>query len=115
MKVLITNEGGLLSIKAAGSLDQKGVIDFKEMTRKYFDFDEKKIICLSDAALVLEEVDFISSSGIGLIVLLNNMLSAYNKSLFIVRPPQFFKKMTAVLMLDRYLNFCESIEDAIGK
>jgi len=115
MNLLITNESGLLIIKAAGSLDQKGVIDFKEMTLEYFDFEEKKIICLSDAALILEEVDFISSSGIGLIVLLNNMLSAYNKRLFIVRPPQFLKKMTSVLMLDRYLNFCESIEDAVGK
>jgi len=115
MEILITNENNVLSIKASGSLDQKGVIDFKEMTRKYFDFEEKKIIFLSDAALFLDEVDFISSSGIGLIVLLNNMLSAYNKSLFIVKPPQFLKKMTAVLALDPYLNFCENLEDARGK
>ncbi|HNY13034.1 MAG TPA: hypothetical protein PKK26_15715 [Candidatus Wallbacteria bacterium] len=115
MKLLITNDDGLLNIKASGSLDQRGVIDFKEMSGKYFDFEEKKMKCLSDAALFLDKIDFISSSGIGLIVLLNNILSSYNKNLYILKSPQFFKKMTAVLMLDRYLKFCESIEEVRKK
>lgn len=115
MNLLVTKDGGSLSIKASGSLDQKGVIDFKELTGKYFDFEEKKVKKPSDVALFLENVDFISSSGIGLIILLNNMLSACDKTLYIIRPPQFFKKMTKVLMLDRYLNFYESLKEALEK
>lgn len=115
MKVLLKKESGFLGIRIDGSLDQKGVIDFKEITGEYYDFEEKKVIYLSDAALYLENIEFISSSGIGLIVLLTNMLSAYNKKLYLVRAPQYFRKMTAVLMLDPYLNFCDDPSEKFGK
>ncbi len=79
MEINLNNKGNLVEIKVKGDIEMMSIKEFKE---KLLAVGEENDV---DIALDLSEVDYIDSSGVGVLISLNKLQKKKGKKLELVK------------------------------
>lgn len=83
------------SVKLKGEVDISTVPKFKTMLEDIFKEKEE------DIALILDDLDYIDSTGLGAIIGAYGRMKEKNKTLVLVRPGVTLKKLLGITSLDQ--------------
>jgi len=99
-------ENGFLLVKIVGEVDVYTSIDLKKDLGKLVDADKNKII------IDLLKVNYMDSSGLGVLVALLKQIKKKNGELKLVNLPISVKKIFDLTRLTKFFDIYETLEEA---
>lgn len=107
MRIISNNlENGELLVKIEGEVDVYTSIDLKKEMTKLVESDQKRII------IDLENVNYMDSSGLGVLVALLKELKKVGGELKLICLPVSVKKIFDLTRLTKFFNIYNNLEDA---
>ncbi len=100
-------ENGYLLVKIIGEVDVYTSIDLKKELNKLVEADKKKLI------IDLTKVNYMDSSGLGVLVALLKEVKKNGGELKLVNLPVSVKKIFDLTRLTKFFDIYESLEEAI--
>lgn len=108
MRIISNNlENGELLVKIEGEVDVYTSIDLKKEMTKLVESDQKRII------IDLESVNYMDSSGLGVLVALLKELKKVGGELKLISLPVSVKKIFDLTRLTKFFNIYNNLEDAM--
>lgn len=107
MRIISNNlENGKLLVKIEGEVDVYTSIDLKKELTKLVESDQKNII------IDLENVNYMDSSGLGVLVVLLKELKKIGGELKLISLPVSVKKIFDLTRLTKFFNIYNNLDEA---